>query len=419
MACVALVALAPGCRYESASDSRLPEPERRAASESPVPIVGAFEEIALPAGSGAGQPFVAPSGADGAVVSWLEPAGDGRHALKFARISGDTAGPAVTIAERDDFFVNFADFPSVVDANGALFAHWLQKSGTGTYAYDVRLSSSVDGGATWRDPIVVHDDGVAAEHGFASLLPLPGRDAVGIVWLDGRHMTGEGEGHDHGGGGDMTLRYAEVDASLVVGRGAEIDARTCECCTTAMAMTPAGPLVAYRDRSPEEVRDIAVARLDGEAWRAGAFVADGWTIHGCPVNGPQADARGASVAVAWFTLAGERPLVRLAFSGDGGGTFGPAVDVGAAAAAGYVDVAYVADGRVAVTWLEDDGAGARLMIREALADGTMLPARAVATTTRGRTGFPRLALAGGSLFVAWNEKGGAPRIHLARALVSQ
>jgi hypothetical protein len=414
-AAVALLALLASCRYEPAPDRGRSNPRAVAA---PAAVVGAFGEIALPASPGAGQPFVAASGSDGALVSWLEPSGDGTHALKFARIAGSTAGNATLIADRDDFFVNFADFPSIVDANGVLFAHWLQKSGKGTYAYDVRLAASRDGGATWSDSIVVHDDGVLAEHGFASLVPLQRKGSVGVVWLDGRNMTGEGEGHDHAGG-DMTLRYAEVDAALAVSGATEIDARICECCTTAIAMAAGGPLVAYRDRSGDEVRDIGVARIDGETWRSVGFAADDWKIHGCPVNGPQADARGELVAVAWFTIAKEQPRVRLAFSRDGGASFGAPLDVAAAKAAGYVDVAFVADGRVAVTWLEDDGAEARLQLREVLADGTMLSPTMIATTTRGRTGFPRIAVSGGSIFVAWNEKGESPRIRLARAFVAQ
>ncbi|MBI2213163.1 MAG: exo-alpha-sialidase [Acidobacteria bacterium] len=410
--------LSCACRYE-------PAPARQRGTSGGAPaaaavatrVVGAFEDVALPAASGAGQPHVAPSGVDEALVSWIEPAGEGRHALKFARVDQRGAGEARLIASRDDFFVNFADFPSIVDANGVLFAHWLQKSGKGTYAYDVRLAASRDGGATWSDSIVVHDDGVLAEHGFASLVPLAKPGTIGLVWLDGRNMTGEGAGHDHAGG-DMTLRYAEVDGSLAVTGATELDSRTCECCTTAIAMTATGPLVAFRDRTADEIRDVAISRFYAGLWHTPSFIADGWKIHGCPVNGPQVDAHGNAVAVAWFTIAHELPRVRLAFSRDGGATFGAPIDVASASAAGYVDVAFVSDGQVAITWLEDDGAQARLMLREVLTDGTMLPVTTIATTTRGRTGFPRLTVSGKSIFVVWNEKGESPRIHLARAIVA-
>ena len=46
-----------------------------------------------------------------------------------------------TVAAGKDWFVNWADFPSVaVLPDGALFAHWLRKSGPANHAYDVRVS---------------------------------------------------------------------------------------------------------------------------------------------------------------------------------------------------------------------------------------------------------------------------------------
>ena len=232
-------------------------------------------------------------------------------------------------------------------------------------------------------------------------------------------MTGEGEGHDHSGG-DMTLRYAEVDASLAITAGAELDSRTCECCATAMALTAGGPFVAYRERSADEVRDIAIVRRTSGQWsNPGLIAGDGWKIQGCPVNGPQAEARGNAVAVAWFSGADDRSRVSLALSSDGGTSFGPPISIAEKGAAGYVDCAFLADDRVAISWLEDDGSMMRLRVREARADGTLTAPKTVASTTRGRTGFPRLAVAGDSLFVGWSEKGDAPRIHLARASVSK
>ena len=50
--------------------------------------------------------------------------------------------------------------PSVLRLpSGAIVAHWLQKSGADTYAYDVRVAQSMDGGASWSAPRVLHDDG--------------------------------------------------------------------------------------------------------------------------------------------------------------------------------------------------------------------------------------------------------------------
>ncbi|MFP5245123.1 MAG: exo-alpha-sialidase, partial [Thermoanaerobaculia bacterium] len=107
------------------------------------------QEVASPAGANAAEPFLFAT-KDGVLLSWLEPAGENRFALRFAKHRGGKWSAPVTITERNDLFVNWADFPSIVeDEKGALYAHWLQKSGGDTYSYDVRMATSTDGGRTW------------------------------------------------------------------------------------------------------------------------------------------------------------------------------------------------------------------------------------------------------------------------------
>jgi hypothetical protein len=289
-------------------------------------------EIASPAPQGAAEPFLFAT-RDSVLLSWLEPAAASRFALRFARHRDGRWSAARTIVERDDLFVNWADFPSIAeDANGVLYAHWLQKSGSSTYAYDVWMSTSSDDGVTWRAPFLVNRDGTKTEHGFVTLAPLP-RGGVGVTWLDGRNMP---EGKEEG---EMTIRYATVDASGKVAADTQLDRRTCECCTTAMAVTKSGPVIAYRDRNADEVRDISIVRKSASGWTAPKAVhADGWKIDGCPVNGPQLDAIGQRVAAAWFTAAQDRGRAYVAFSSDGGATFDKPVQIDEGKPAGRVDL---------------------------------------------------------------------------------
>jgi len=72
-------------------------------------------------------------------------------------------------------------------------------------------------------------------------------------------------------------------------------------------MTSGGPIVAYRDRSPTEVRDILVARMEKGKWTEPKAIAEeGWVFPACPVNGPSLSARGRNVAAAWTLEAGRR-----------------------------------------------------------------------------------------------------------------
>ena len=341
------------------------------------------------------------------VMTWLEPTAGKRHALKFAAMRDGKWTPPRTIVERDDFFVNWADFPAMTEGSrGVLFVHWLQKSGTATYAYDVVVSNSRDGGRTWAAPRVLHSDKTKTEHGFVSMAAL-GSGGVGVVWLDGRNMSGEN--------GPMTLRYARLDGQLNVHNETQLDARVCECCTTAMTMTPNGPLIAYRDRSQTEIRDIAFVRLVKERWSAPALISnDGWKINGCPVNGPQLASRGNLVAAAWFTAPSNVPQVKLAFSRDGGAKFGAPLRIDGGNPVGRTDVLLLPDNSALVTWIEGAGDAAAITMRRASPDGRLSPPMKVAPTSAARgSGFPRTVLIGSTAYVAWTDPV-AKRVRLAR-----
>ena len=106
------------------------------------------------AAAGSAEPHLAAGPDGGVIMSWLEKDGGG-VALRYSVLDGDTWSPVATVASGDDWFVNWADFPSVVAIDEALWAaHWLVKAADGVYEYDVAVSLSTDGGATW----VIGDD---------------------------------------------------------------------------------------------------------------------------------------------------------------------------------------------------------------------------------------------------------------------
>lgn len=400
-AAVLLFSCAPA--EKPVSDSQKTEAPRAEAPKAGAPQI---EELASPAAPGSSAPFLH-AGRTGVHLSWLEPvAGTKRVAVRTARFESGRWSEPRTIVERDDLFANWADFPSIVeDAEGTLFAHWLQKSGDGTYAYDIRMATSTDGGGSWGQPFLLNRDGKEAEHGFVTLAALPD-GGVGAAWLDGRKMTAGGhEGH---GGGDMTLRYATVARDGTLGDEAELDARTCECCATGMAMASAGPVIVYRDRSDGEVRDIARVARGASGWTAPSLVnADGWEINACPVNGPQADAIGDRVATAWFTAAANEPRVFAAYSDDGGVTFGKPVRVDGGTPVGRVDVVLLDPETALVTWLEQTGSGAEVRARRVMRDGSAgTPVKIADSGTARSTGFTRIAKSGGEVYFAWTEQSG-------------
>jgi hypothetical protein len=370
-------------------------------------------QVTSPAAPNSAQPQLLAQG-NRVVLSWIERSGD-MATLRFAERTDGGWSDARTVASGTNWFVNWADVPSVIPLqHESMAAHWLQKSAASTYAYDVRLAFSRDRGRTWSASVTPHHDGTRTEHGFASLFPMPGQ-GLGVVWLDGRQMK-EGE-HDGMDAGNMSLRGAMFGPDGNQASEMSIDDRVCECCPSAAAVTAEGPIVAFRNRTSDEIRDIYVSRLIGGKWTEPRAVHnDNWRIAACPVNGPALSANGRDVAIAWFTAVGDEGHVYTAFSSNAGETFGAPMRIDDVGAVGRVDVELLADGSAAVSWIEFANQRSEFRIRRAERTGSRSASLAVSGIASGRSsGYPRLARRGNELLFAWVETGEKPQVRTAVA----
>jgi len=392
-----------------------------AAAAAPLRAV----EIKSPAGAGSGEPFLAARGGR-LHLTWLQEAPAGVTELRTATLAGDSWSEPATIAAGKTLLANWADFPSLLPlADGALVAHWLERTAPEGEAYDIRVARSRDGGATWSPPLTPHRDGTQAEHGFVSLVEA-GAEGTLAVWLDGRAYA---QAASLGVGGGKTALRAAVFDGVRFGNETVLDPLVCDCCQTAAATTPRGTFVAYRDRSDAEVRDISYVRYVQGRWtEPRALHHDGWEISACPVNGPAVAARGERLAIVWFTAAKSRAAaggaapdgggarVLVALSPDGGETFAPPVRVDAGNPAGRVDVEWLEDRTAVVVWSErGEGETAEVRARAIDTGGVLEPALTVARTLGSRrSGFPRLAPCQDGIAVAWTDPGEPQRVRLAR-----
>jgi hypothetical protein len=394
-----------------------------AARKKAAPVVWQVAEAqqidAPAAATGSAQPQLSVQG-DKLLLSWIE-LGNADAALMFAERTPTGWSAARKVSAGRDWFVNWADVPSVVRlADGSLAAHWLQESAASPYAYDVRLAFSKDEGQSWTQATSPHHDGTPTEHGFASLFQAPGA-GLGLVWLDGRAMKAAKP--DEEPSGSMGLRAAVFDRQGAQVSETVVDDRVCECCPTAAAVTSDGPIVAFRDRSQDETRDIYVSRLADGRWSEPQPVhRDNWQINACPVNGPAISASGRDVAIAWFTLAEDQGRVFVAFSADAGRTFAPPVRVDDVSALGRVDVELLPDGAAVVSWIEVAGRRSEFRIRRVSRSGQRDESMSVAGITANRaSGFPRMARRGDELVFAWTDTeavGSRVRTATARLITS-
>ena len=372
---------------------------------SQAPAAG---EINSPAGAGSGEPHlsVAPDGR--VFLSWLEQASPRGHVLRFSVRGKQGWSMARTVARGSNWFVNAADFPSlIVMPDGSLAAHWLTMISPESEAYNINIVFSRDGGANWTKPIAPHRDGTKRQHGFVSMFPAPdGR--LGAIWLDGRKMKDEETG-------DMSLMYTTIGPDGRPGTETTLDGRTCECCQTSATVTPDGLLAVYRDRSDKEIRDISIVRYTNGRWLPPEpLTKDGWEIDGCPINGPAISSSGSSVAVAWFTAADDKPRVSVLMSRDSGKTFAKPIRIDDGNPAGRVDVVSLPSGGAVASWIERSRQGVQVRLRQIGSSGTPGPSMTVSGTSGATSGgFPRMARSGNDVVIAWTDAGEKPRVRTA------
>lgn len=335
-------------------------------------------------------------------ISWTEQVLDSNF-LYVTKLEGGSWSNKKLITKGTDWFVNWADFPSISYNNlsNSIFSFHLQKSSEETFSYDVNYH--INSKETWKDMNKIHDDNTFSEHGFVSSIPY--KDGFMVSWLDGRNTYGVGD-HGHAKGA-MTIRSAVLDFNGNIVSQNVIDEMVCECCQTSMAISGDIPIVVFRDRSEGEIRDIYYSRYIDSNWTEPHPIHnDGWEINGCPVNGPNVDSYGDNVVVSWFSASNGRPKVNLKFSTDNGRTFGDKILIDEVdnSPLGRVDIELISETEAMISWLSTvDGKG-KLLIRKIKTNGEIGPIKVVdEISTERSTGFPQIEKFNDDVYISWTD----------------
>jgi len=375
-----------------------------------------IQQLSPPVSENSMQPYLSANGSE-LLFTWTEQENDSLSALYFSKFDHNKWTEKTLIKKGQNWFVNWADFPSVVGDKEHLISYYLKKSDAETYAYDIFLRQSNDSGKHWSIENKLHSDSTKTEHGFVSLAP-SNSDSFFVTWLDGRNTKSTGHDHAHeANGGAMQIRVAEILRNGDKRNEFELDSRTCDCCQTSTAFSEEGPIVVWRDRSDQEIRDIYYSKLkDGNWSKPKPVYQDNWKINGCPVNGPKVAVNGGSVAVAWFTAAENIPKVKLAFSKNGGAQFLDPIEMNLEKAIGRVDLLMVDDQTALVSWMESSKEMAQLKLAKVGIGGNIEKIISIQEISADRsTGFPQLELVDDQIYLAWNEmKDDKPMVKMMR-----
>ena len=362
------------------------------------------ESIANPSSTGSLQASWSVARDGSPLLSWIETQKDASYTLKYAvRRSSQWSEPR-TIAAHRQFFRQPAELPEVIAlSDGTLVAHWVESPSEGSEAEFSYVSVSHDG-LKWIAPVIIHKDRSMVQHGLASIVASGDREAS-IVWLEA--LQGEDA--------PVSLKRTVVNLEGNVTKEEVLDSDVCACCPTSVVKTARGLLVAYRDHTPEDIRDISVVRFENGRWSSPKNLnPDKWKLNACPTNAAAAAAKGDRVAIAWYTGAQNSPLEQIVFSSDGGTTFTKPVLLSTGRSFGYTSVALDDQGAALVSWLEQSGNGARILVRQISASGVAGPVIQVAQGSRKSLGYPRILQTGNETWVAWTSSATAAKVQTAR-----
>lgn len=362
-----------------------------------------FISIKSPTSIGSMQPFLF-SKDKNLFMSWTQKMNDSIYTLNYSELKIGKWTETIEITRGDNWFVNWADFPAISENNGNILTYILQKSEASTYAYDIHMYLAGTNENSVNKNFILHSDSTKTEHGFVSMLPYKD-DSFFVTWLDGRNTGGGSHDVGHSSNGAMSVRAASVLQTGEVVDDTLVDNKTCDCCQTSAAITPKGPIIVYRDRTDDEVRDIYISRLLDGSWTIPKPIHnDNWIINGCPVNGPKAATYNNSLVVAWFTAAKNTPKVNIIFSDDSGKSFDTPIQIDNGKPIGRVDVALLDENNALVSWMESSENGAEIKVVKVNSNGAkQKPLIAASLSAARSSGFPQMEVFNDTVYFAWND----------------
>lgn len=315
------------------------------------------------------------------LLSWVETSSSIKQ-LKYSMYDNKQWSEAKTAAFGANWFINYADFAKVEAVDDQHFiASWLEQTSRVSTQYQFKIKQSFDAGKTWlatTSPLAIND----GERGFISAVKVD--DNVIFTWIS---QVGDA----------YQIHSSMLNANNQWSDTLVVDNASCSCCHTDMAAQGNRALTVYRDRTKNEIRDIAISSFQHKKWQAPKVIHhDGWEINGCPVNGPSISANDDSLAIIWYTFAKNIPQVKLLTQLNSSLNKVTVLDE---KGIGYVDSAMVNYVTVILSWLALTDELSLNMQTVSLLNGS-LGAKMSFKINQETLGFPSITVFDEQLFVA-------------------
>jgi hypothetical protein len=289
-----------------------------------------------------------------------------------------------------------------VGRTGDVYVSWASSKAKpeGTFfASDLRLSRSVDGGASFEPPLRLNEDRPIS-HSFEGLAVAVDGTVV-VAWIDSR------EGPQHAG----TYLTRLTQRGTQIERPATLDRATCVCCRVDVTTSPPETVVAlWRTVLPGNIRDmvLGLSRDGGRTFEASNLIhADGWRIAACPHRGGmvRSDAQGR-LYLSWYTEGTtEEPRLLLTVSTDGQHFAAPTrLDTSTTSIPDHPRLAVDPTGRAVIVWEDATAVRRRVLLRSTVDAGkTLSPIHTVSQAIKAYAPDVAVSPAGGFV-VVWHEE---------------
>ena len=185
-----------------------------------------------------------------------------------------------------------------IGPQGNIYLTWTQDLKRSFAGY-VWFARSTDGGKSFEQPIIVHQDRAEITHRFDALNVAPNGN-ITVIWIDKRDLVAAKETEKAYTG--AAIYYAvSTDDGASFKKEQKLADSSCECCRIATTTKPDGSAVAFwRHVFEGSERDHMMAEIpkDGEAAKLVRATFGRWKLDGCPHHGG-ALARGGEGANWW------------------------------------------------------------------------------------------------------------------------
>lgn len=252
-----------------------------------------------------------------AYMAWFEEEKDHNLLYVAASADGKEFSAPVKVNSASDEPAGIHGSPAIsMGLKGEIYVAWTVPREGAAFGAELIFSRSRDGGKTFSPAVKVSDSPQPASAGFESMAVGPD-GAIYLAWLDGREKATAGS---------ATYFAVSRDGGKSFSPNIKIDGNSCPCCRTALAIAPDGTIYAvWRKVFANDVREMVAAssRDGGKTFSAAAIAGnDKWVIAGCPHRGAGLGVDNAGkLHIIWYSEGAGKPAIYYAVSEDRGATF--------------------------------------------------------------------------------------------------